>query len=356
MRHSLLTALLALFYAVTFAEPNLKFIYHTVEKGETLYSISHQYGLKPAEVAQYNDAIGDKLTIHIGQKLKIPSIDAATEAPAAAEASAAEAPKPLLSASIHIVKKGETVFGISKMYSVSKDDLLSWNKIKDNSISIGQKLIIKGETQATAAATSTQTPRKEKMLSDFIAAQPTEKAVNKADIQKAMKKDGYTWTMPKDGDNASKTNVSTASGDITASTSAGGMADNKVIKSWKEESASDLRDYYKSKANTYDAATDYESLYYQNIYSGMNKKSETGVAKLIIDNNTTNTAYYNKAPIGTILKLTNTGNGKSTYAIVIGKIPQAEENSYLMKLSGKVGRNLGAKDYSSIEVVCFTEN
>jgi hypothetical protein len=128
------------------------------------------------------------------------------------------------------------------------------------------------------------------------------------------------------------------------------------VKSWKAESASERRDYFNSKNSVYDPAAEYESLYYQNVYSGMLKKTETGVAKFQIDNTTANTAYYNNAPIGTILKLTNADNGKSTYAIVVGKIPSAEENSYLMKLSGKVARSLSAKDYSSIEIVCYTEN
>ena len=72
-----------------------------------------------------------------------------------------------------------------------------------------------------------------------------------------------------------------------------------------------------------------------------------------MDNVTDNIVYYNNASIGTILKLSNPDNGKTSYAIVVGKVPVAE-SSYLIKASGKVAKALNSKDYSSIEVVCYT--
>ena len=344
MRNLIFTTLFVLLSAILFAGPNGRFIYHTVEKGETLYSISHMYGLKPNDVVQYNDAIGEKLTVHVGQKIKIPSSESEADLPIVNNT-----PQSSSTEQYHIVSKGETVFSISKQYGISRNDLLEWNKIRDNAIAIGQKLIIKNE--GNAAAILAEKPR-----TAPVSNHAGEPAVAKSDAEQAMKKDGYTLTLPSETAKNSKNNVSTASGDATASASAVGLADSKSVKSWKVESTSDVRDYYKTKPVSDDAAKEYESLYYQNIYSGMLKKSETGVAKFMSDNTSANTAFYNNAPIGTILKLTNADNGKSTYAIVVGKIPQAEENSYLMKLSNKVARNLSAKDYSSIEIVCYTEN
>jgi LysM repeat protein len=302
------------------------------------------YGLKPNDVVQYNETIGEKLTVHVGQKIKIPSSESEADLPVVDNS-----PKNSSTDQFHIVSKGETVFSISKEYNVTKDDLLAWNKIKDNAIKIGQKLIIKNDRNASAVPS-------EKPHTAPLSNHAGEPAVVKSDAEQAIKKDGYTWTLPSETAKNSKSNVSTASADATASASGVGLADSKSVKSWKAESASDVRDYYKGKPAADDAAKEYESLYYQNIYSGMLKKSETGVAKFMADNTSANTAFYNNAPIGTILKLTNADNGKSTYAIVVGKIPQAEENSYLMKLSSKVARNLSAKDYSSIEIVCYTEN
>lgn len=354
MRNLIFTTLFVLITAFTYAGPNGKYIYHTVEKGETLYSISHQYGLKPAEVAQYNEMPADKPTIKIGQKIKIPatetSMDVSEEVPAASAVPASvSATASVASATqYHIVKKGETVFSITKLYNITKNDLMSWNKIPDNQINIGQKLLIKKDGNAASAPIEKSQPH----TAPATKPNASESGLAKSDVEKASK-NGYTWTMP---DAKAKSNVSTASGDITASATPAGLGDTKIVKSWKAETTAETRDYFKGKNAVYDPATEYESLYYQNIYSGMTKKTETGVAKFLADNTTANTAYYNNAPIGTIIKLTNADNGKSTYAIVVGKIPPAEENSFTMKLSGKVARNLAAKDYSSIEVVCYTEN
>ncbi len=43
----------------------------------------------------------------------------------------------------HIVKKGETLFSISKLHKISVDSLSSINDIKNNNLSIGQKLLVK---------------------------------------------------------------------------------------------------------------------------------------------------------------------------------------------------------------------
>lgn len=339
--------------AAVFAGPTAKFAYHTVEKGETLYSISRQYGIKPAELASYNEAIGDKLTIKIGQKLKVPSTASApdkeetpqqvtvkpapkpaatTPAPAQKVVSKPEAEPASASTSsldnYHIVKKGETFYSISRQYNVARTDLQMWNDLDDMNIKIGQKLLVKKD-----APTAKETPA----AASAVTAQNT-----------VPKKEGYNPPPV-----VVESNVSTAGGDVTASSSSVGLASTKTVKSWKNESASERMEAYRPKA-TFDPANEYESLYYQNVYSGLTKKSETGVAKLMTDNNTSHVVYYNSASVGTIMKITNTDNGKTTYALVIGKVPPAENNTYLVKMSEKVARNLSIKDYNSVEVVCYT--
>jgi membrane-bound lytic murein transglycosylase D len=46
------------------------------------------------------------------------------------------------SGKIHIVKSGETLYSISKMYNVPGDSLKEWNRIQDSSLKPGQELII----------------------------------------------------------------------------------------------------------------------------------------------------------------------------------------------------------------------
>ena len=46
----------------------------------------------------------------------------------------------------HTVVKGDTLYGISKKYGVSVDQILNWNKMSNSNISIGQKLIVGSKT------------------------------------------------------------------------------------------------------------------------------------------------------------------------------------------------------------------
>jgi LysM repeat protein len=44
----------------------------------------------------------------------------------------------------HTVVKGETLYRIAKEYGVSVQDLKEWNRLSDNTIHVGQKLIVSG--------------------------------------------------------------------------------------------------------------------------------------------------------------------------------------------------------------------
>ena len=46
------------------------------------------------------------------------------------------------SQTIHVVKKGDTLYSISKKYNISISELVKNNNIKNNNISIGQSLKI----------------------------------------------------------------------------------------------------------------------------------------------------------------------------------------------------------------------
>ena len=307
MRQLLSIAFFGLLSVTTFGGPNGKFVYHTVEKGETLYSISRQYGLMPKDLSEYNDALGNKQIVQVGQKLKIPYAESGAEAnmTVAASISTIDATQPASSESYHIVKSGETVYHISKMHNIPTSQLVALNKIKGNNISVGQRLILKNE--GNTASIEKQDPPHEAKVSTAIP------------------------------------------DDVIPAT----LAATKTVKSWKSESIGEVREYYKAKPDA--SAAEYESLYYQNIYPGMKLKAEAGLAKVLADKTSSNIAYYNNAPIGTILKLTNTDNGKCTYAIVVGNMPQTEENC-LVKLSGKVASSLSAKDHSNIQIFCYNDN
>lgn len=44
---------------------------------------------------------------------------------------------------VHVVRKGDTLYSLSKRYYVSIDDLMKLNKLRDDNLSVGQKLMVK---------------------------------------------------------------------------------------------------------------------------------------------------------------------------------------------------------------------
>ena len=91
-----------------------EFLYHKVRRGETLYAIADMYGVSVGEIRQLNGLKNG--LIRIGKKLKIPVVGSRVDRTA-----------PL--AKTYIVKKGDTLFSISRILDVSVEDLKKWNRL-----------------------------------------------------------------------------------------------------------------------------------------------------------------------------------------------------------------------------------
>ncbi|MBS1622796.1 MAG: LysM peptidoglycan-binding domain-containing protein [Bacteroidetes bacterium] len=351
MKIATLFFFLGISVAAICAAPDANYAWHTVQKGETMYSISRMYGIKPAELAAYNDAVGASMSIKVGQKLRVPaSADEKAEAPVPAPVKPAQKPVAVSEAAtsspatgdiVHVVRKGETFYSVARLYEVDRNDLQMWNELEDLNLKLGQKLVIHRSEH-------------ERMVKRPEPVKENAPAANApAHDDEVAQKTPYLNIIPT----VKEPNVSTNSGDATASSISVGLASSKTVKSWKTESATDRMENARASTRpAYDAASEYESVYYQSVYSGLAKRSERGVAKLTQDNNQAYIAYYNNAAVGTILKLTNADNGKSTYAVVVGKVPDIDTGAYMVKLSDRVARTLSLKDYNSVELVCYTGN
>lgn len=109
------------------------FTAHEVKKGETLFSISKQHNVAADEIVKLNpDA---KEGVKIGQILIIPPTYANTALPVENTTKKSEL-------KTHIVKKGETVYSISKQYGVSQEALISRNPGIDTDLKEGKMLIV----------------------------------------------------------------------------------------------------------------------------------------------------------------------------------------------------------------------
>ncbi len=115
---------------------------HTVEPGQTFYSISRQYGLTVDELMALNSLTNNDV-LEVGKKLKV---KAAPGSQSAASATTKSATGSKATVSYHTIAKGETMFRISQQYGVSIEQLKEWNNLKDTGVQLGQKIkIIKNE-------------------------------------------------------------------------------------------------------------------------------------------------------------------------------------------------------------------
>lgn len=111
-----------------------KYIIHTIAKKETIYSISKKYKIGMNDLLDANPGVGEE--IKKGQELVIPLH--------AVQVSNPEIMEPAVQDSLvqHTVKKGETLYAISKIYEVKIDSIISVNNGLTNTIKEGMILRI----------------------------------------------------------------------------------------------------------------------------------------------------------------------------------------------------------------------
>lgn len=117
---------------------------HTVQKGETLYSISKKYSTTVQSIADANKI--DGTDIKIGQKLVIPEKNGAVQAKTNDSALKNDSKidsKTEKNIQTYTVKKGDTWYAIARNFSVSVKQLYELNGADEKSgLKVGQKIKI----------------------------------------------------------------------------------------------------------------------------------------------------------------------------------------------------------------------
>ncbi len=119
---------------------------HEVQKGETIYGISHKYGVTEQELVGMNPGIESGL--RAGQMLVIPS-PKKTEQTGQIEQKTQTKPVTDDKKNRHEVQKGETIYGISHKYGVTEQELVGMNPGIENGLMAGQMLVIPSSSQKT---------------------------------------------------------------------------------------------------------------------------------------------------------------------------------------------------------------
>ncbi len=105
------------FQVISISAFSQEYKYHTVESGETVYSIAKSYNIEEEDIYKYNPDAREGLDI--SAKLVIPLSKKKLEEPVK---------KSEVSFKTHKVKPKETLYGISKEYEISIDEIKRYNK------------------------------------------------------------------------------------------------------------------------------------------------------------------------------------------------------------------------------------
>ncbi len=208
----------------------------------------------------------------------------------------------------HTVKKGETLFRVSKFYNQSVENIKTWNKLRDNNLKAGQKLIVnhvykykKGGTEkpsrvATISTTAQANTKSESPVSN-------KKEPDHQDIAPAA-------TQPS-GLVASSERTSTGLNETagaTVVTNTSTTTNGRIVR----------------------------------------QVQETGVAAWIMDGDLNQHKYYalhRSAPVGTIIKVTNRMNGRYVFVKVVGLMPDTGDNQNLIiKISQAASNKINVLD------------
>jgi membrane-bound lytic murein transglycosylase D len=133
-------------FAVAFAEippeKRLRFLEHTVRRGETLSGIASRYG-STVSVLQEANGIRRANQISVGQRIRIPS--AGMRATAVTRvASASTTNRSSSDVTTYRVRSGDSMWSIARRQGVTVGELMRWNQLTENSIiKPGDRLIVR---------------------------------------------------------------------------------------------------------------------------------------------------------------------------------------------------------------------
>jgi LysM repeat protein len=299
------------------------FVVHKVGAGETLYAISKRYGVTVDQILEHNPTADAGL--EIDQILKVPYV--------------ARTQKRQSNGNTHIVAEKETLFSISRQYGVSVDEIKQWNNLTDNSLALGQELIIKKKN------TSVPVEIKPVKGTHTVAAKETMYSITRQygitvqqlrewnSLQTDELKIGQTlYVIQPAYSQTQSSNTVTSTSTTTQTQTAPPVVQNPT------------------PVTTVPVATtpvEPPTIRISESVRGSDEVIESGVAELIegTDGNRKYLALHRTAPIGTILRIRNEMNNREVFVRVMGKLPDtALTDKLVIKISKSAYDKLGAID------------
>lgn len=131
---------------------------HVVKPGQTYYAIARLYGVSVQQLYAWNN-LSEQIPLEVGQELIIDTSQKQSRPRVARTRTVKEklrlnpAPGPLMNTSFavapapliryYVVQPGQTLYRVALINKVQIEDLMRWNNLKNYTIEIGQKLLIR---------------------------------------------------------------------------------------------------------------------------------------------------------------------------------------------------------------------
>ena len=284
------------------------YVVYQVGAKETLYSISRRYGTTILAILEQNPTADAGL--EVGQILKVPYAPGVKNQPATQTADGL----------LHKVATRETLFSIARQYNVSVDDIKTWNSLKDNSLSLGQDIIIKRKPPADPVVTTT-TP----------SAAKTHAVAPKETLFSISRQYGMTIQQLKDW-NGIEGNELKVGQVLTVAVPASSATANLTATTLTTTTVNPV-------LQTDNTVKISESV------SGSDEVRESGLAQLI-EGSESNRKYLAQHPTikpGTILKIRNLTTNQEVFVRVTGPFPNADAGT-VIRISKSAYDRLGATE------------
>lgn len=315
------------------------FVIHKVDEKETLFAISRRYKVTVDAILEFNKEAEKGL--EIGQIIKVPY-----------------APRPTIKAAdgvIHTVEAKETMYSISRKYGVTADEIKQWNNLADNTLSIGQTLVVR---KKSVAGVQPVTPVLNKKGVHTVGQQETVFSIARQygitqqqlkewnNLQTDELKIGQTLFVSQPERSVASVQKAEPQNPVNTTTQQT-VKETQVAK--EEPVKKDPEPVRSEPVKTTPQASEQPAPTIK-ISESVKNGSETvqgGLAELIegTEGNRKYLALHRTAPIGTILKVRNEMNNREVFVRVTGKLPDtALTEKVIIRISKSAYDRLGAID------------
>lgn len=300
------------------------YIVHKVEKGETIYALSRRYKVDVQSI--FNANPGSMNGINVGQELVIPTNLIASENTPTVQ----EAQKDRI---VHTVATGESLFTIGQKYSVNINDIKQWNNLRNNTLTIGQKLTIYLAPEI-AAEINKQKEIRETSGKKIHVVSRGETLYSISTKYNISQSDLKEW-------NRLESNIISIGQELIVGYTAGNNQTAVIVQDIEVEE-DDTED-----VEVQTIVVPEPEMTKAEDTKDFKKVTEKGIAQVIDGSESSNKylALHRKAAIGTIMQIKNEMNDLTVFVRVIGKIPDTDDNkNILIKVTQVAYDRLGAID------------